>query len=268
MKITEKQFSEMLASYKIIHNTDQWAEWSMSKHPMEEIMFALILNERMREDESYPICSLQYLLRENKFTDEDVKDAIFITSGHFSFDHWNDDVVDFVFELNLEDVRDYADIFEQNTKSENKHIASFCKAEIKKIRNKQTESIAYLIKCSTMHERGILNQGKKAEGYRIEMEKAKAQMEKAKSEISKEMYRCEMLKMRNLYSQAQRSKNNHISAVERYKARIKQMEENPEEVSIKLFFRFTDMMVSDLTGISSDMRSALKRGCKKVWRTE
>lgn len=74
---------------------DDWSTWSLDKHSIKDITVrAIMTNLEGRE-----YLSFTYLFNYNHIGEEDLKDLIYINSGLFDWDSWNDETVEYVFQL-------------------------------------------------------------------------------------------------------------------------------------------------------------------------
>ena len=77
-------------------NVDEWAEFSLAvDRDPEEILLRILLDHYYCEDPGATVC-ISYLGNNILLDEQFVKEVIYITSGFFDFDDWDDEHVDVV----------------------------------------------------------------------------------------------------------------------------------------------------------------------------
>lgn len=95
--LIENYYEKIKEFKKLAKKEDMFGKWSMQPHTPEEIMIAEIVNLESEAD-SPLVCASYYCLA-TAFEEKDVDNLLYINSGLFTYDGWDDEVVEFVVNL-------------------------------------------------------------------------------------------------------------------------------------------------------------------------
>lgn len=95
MKI-ENYFTKKKEFEKMCKTRDMWS-WGLEPHTAEEIMLAEIVSQEGKYDS--PLVCASYYCKASDLTEKDIDNLLYINSGLFTYDGWDDDVVEFVVDL-------------------------------------------------------------------------------------------------------------------------------------------------------------------------
>lgn len=95
MRLSKEDYNKKAMAVKAAFNVEDWANWSLRKQSIENITVRAI----MTATEGREYLCFTYLLNNNHFEEEDLKDLIYINSGLFDWNSWNDETVEYVFNL-------------------------------------------------------------------------------------------------------------------------------------------------------------------------
>lgn len=86
--------------YKTRHDANEWAEWSLQKQNPDDIIFREMLTaEKGKKDCNYACAT--YYCQASDLTEEDIDALLFINSGLYTYDGWDEDTQAFVIDLLL-----------------------------------------------------------------------------------------------------------------------------------------------------------------------
>lgn len=94
--IIDNFYTKEKAFLSKMEHEDMW-EWSRNPHTAEEIMLAEIIRSKHKSD-SPNVCASYYCMA-TPLSETDVDNLLFINSGLFTYEGWDEEVVEFVIEL-------------------------------------------------------------------------------------------------------------------------------------------------------------------------